>query len=56
MQAINVIVAFSVNQFFVILAREWIVCKCFAFFDHNPLAFEGNTLMNSKAFFPMIRW
>jgi len=39
MQAINVIVAFSMDYLFVTMTREWIVRKCFAFFDHYPLAF-----------------
>jgi len=39
MQAINVIVAFSMDYLFVTLTWEWIVRKCLTFFNHYPLAF-----------------
>ena len=52
MQAINVFMAFSVNQFFVTLAREWIVCKCFAFFDHYSLSFRWQCADELQSFLP----
>ena len=44
MQAIDVLVTFSLDLFSVTLPGKWIFSKCFAPFNHNPLAFGGQSL------------